>query len=395
MKRLTIKLLRNENGAVAILFAFAMVVLLGVSALAVDVAHLHLKKAEMQNAADAAALAGVLELPDADNARDKAEEIADSNGVDISNITVTTPYDGDSTKIEVIVTARDVPHFFATVWGRTETDVPARAVAQRETGEGDAGPAIMANKSSGSDPIIQFNAQYINVIGTTYTNGLTKFGDKPVTLDGDLEVVNGAEDLNNATVNGDIYDDSDSDPTNDVDEILSFPTFQDDIGLDDGTPNNGGGDQIDAVYAEPGRERYTNKKDPYEINGNKNNSVILEHKNSYVLVKGGTLVEGSIIANGKNSYINLNHDNVQIGTPANPVLVYSNGKDDAIQINNKNTTIYGTVYAPRGKVKIDAEGVQIFGRIIAQEVEINDKYVTVDGSSLGGGGTSGNVHLIE
>jgi Flp pilus assembly protein TadG len=53
---------RNESGAVAIITAILMVVLLGFLALAVDVGHLATVKNELQNAADAAALAGARAL---------------------------------------------------------------------------------------------------------------------------------------------------------------------------------------------------------------------------------------------------------------------------------------------------------------------------------------------
>jgi Flp pilus assembly protein TadG len=53
---------RNESGAVAIITAILMVVLLGFLALAVDVGHLATVKNELQNAADAAAIAGARAL---------------------------------------------------------------------------------------------------------------------------------------------------------------------------------------------------------------------------------------------------------------------------------------------------------------------------------------------
>lgn len=61
----TSKPLHCQHGGVAILFALVLPVLLGFAALAVDLARLHLTKAELQNAADAAALAGARSLSDA------------------------------------------------------------------------------------------------------------------------------------------------------------------------------------------------------------------------------------------------------------------------------------------------------------------------------------------
>jgi len=58
------KLMRCQRGAVAILFVLCLPVLLGFAALAVDLARLNLTKVELQNAADAAALAGAHSLSD-------------------------------------------------------------------------------------------------------------------------------------------------------------------------------------------------------------------------------------------------------------------------------------------------------------------------------------------
>ncbi|OPY87812.1 MAG: hypothetical protein A4E73_03557 [Syntrophaceae bacterium PtaU1.Bin231] len=49
---------RRQSGAAAILVAFLMIVFLGIAALALDVGYLYVVRTELQNAADAAALAG-------------------------------------------------------------------------------------------------------------------------------------------------------------------------------------------------------------------------------------------------------------------------------------------------------------------------------------------------
>ena len=50
--------LRRERGVVAILVGMTLFVLAGMLALVIDLGHLYLAKAGLQNAADAAALAG-------------------------------------------------------------------------------------------------------------------------------------------------------------------------------------------------------------------------------------------------------------------------------------------------------------------------------------------------
>src|SRR5436190_20438455 len=54
--------LRNERGSILVMTALSGVCLLGLAALAVDVSHFYLVGSELQNAVDAAALAGSAEL---------------------------------------------------------------------------------------------------------------------------------------------------------------------------------------------------------------------------------------------------------------------------------------------------------------------------------------------
>ncbi len=54
----TMQILTGQRGAVAILTAVLFMVFLGFAAFAIDLGHLYLVKSELQNAADAAALAG-------------------------------------------------------------------------------------------------------------------------------------------------------------------------------------------------------------------------------------------------------------------------------------------------------------------------------------------------
>ena len=56
--------LKDQKGTVIVLFALTLTVLLGFTALAIDIGDLYVGRNELQNAADAAALAGALLLPD-------------------------------------------------------------------------------------------------------------------------------------------------------------------------------------------------------------------------------------------------------------------------------------------------------------------------------------------
>lgn len=78
----------KEHGAVAIVFGLTIVVLLTMGGVVLDLGHLYIAKAELQNAADAAALAGAKDLDEnatgIDNAVDKAQRIALKNKYNFS-----------------------------------------------------------------------------------------------------------------------------------------------------------------------------------------------------------------------------------------------------------------------------------------------------------------------
>lgn len=121
------KIIKEEKGQVVVIAALAMVVLLGFTALAVDGGSLYLAKRQASNAADAAALAGALVLPQS-TAVNVATNYVQKNGAEV--VKLTTPYDGKSNKIEVI-TKKNVNFTFARVLGFTQSDASARAVAQK------------------------------------------------------------------------------------------------------------------------------------------------------------------------------------------------------------------------------------------------------------------------
>lgn len=134
--RVLLRLLRSfwqqEFGQGLVLSALAMVALLGVTAMVVDVGLFLHEKRELQNAADAAALAGVQELPNSPaDAEQKAGEWAVNNGIgsgELEAIDISTTYAANDT-ITVRV-KRDVPFIFARVLGFTGDTTRADATAR-------------------------------------------------------------------------------------------------------------------------------------------------------------------------------------------------------------------------------------------------------------------------
>lgn len=122
-----IKIIKKEDGQSLIMVALLMVVLLGFAAISIDVGMLSLSKAGLQNAADAAALAGSQELPDKPYlAKTVAQNYVTTNGKsgDIATVTI----GGDNKSITVSVTRTDTM-FFGKVLGVNTSTASADATA--------------------------------------------------------------------------------------------------------------------------------------------------------------------------------------------------------------------------------------------------------------------------
>jgi hypothetical protein len=129
--------LSSETGAVAIIVALFLVILLVMGAFVLDLSALYDHDRELQSAADAGALAGVQEIifskGNLASAADKAREYVSSNAavtsVEEANL---VPWDPiiDSRSITVELRENHIPFSLARVIGHTEGSVTARAKAE-------------------------------------------------------------------------------------------------------------------------------------------------------------------------------------------------------------------------------------------------------------------------
>lgn len=122
-----LRILREQKGTVAVLTALAITSLLGFTALVVDIGVLYINKTQLVNMADAAALAGVQDLPADDVSAEKnAAFYAAQNGnlTDVVNTTV-----GSDNKTITVTAKRTVALFFARVFAVNSSEVTATAVA--------------------------------------------------------------------------------------------------------------------------------------------------------------------------------------------------------------------------------------------------------------------------
>ena len=123
---------KTERGQALIMFALGLAVLLGFTAMAIDVGLLYEDRRHLQNTADAAALAGVVDLPqNPSEAKAKAQEWAlkhDLTLAQIKTIEVRSTFAANDTLyVEV---EQEFGWLFARALGMTTSDVGAKAAAR-------------------------------------------------------------------------------------------------------------------------------------------------------------------------------------------------------------------------------------------------------------------------
>ena len=145
---------RPEHGAVSVIVAIMLVVLLGFAALAVDVSSMYAERSQLRNGADAAALAIAQKC--AKNATDTncstsaplASSLANSNANDGKSNVKSIAFGSSGGTVTVTVGAQEAGHapnqvslFFAKIFGTNSAEVNASSTAA--WGTPSKGPAIL------------------------------------------------------------------------------------------------------------------------------------------------------------------------------------------------------------------------------------------------------------
>jgi len=129
---------RRDRGQVLVLVALAMVVLLGMAALAIDVGFMYCTRNELQRSADAGALAGAVQftlptenwnlLPTRNRAESSARDFVSRNPAASGPLVVDNVLFPQDNQIRVDV-SRNVALFFSSIFGIQNRTITAYAVA--------------------------------------------------------------------------------------------------------------------------------------------------------------------------------------------------------------------------------------------------------------------------
>lgn len=159
--------------------ALLMPVLLGLAAFAIDLPAGWFTQRRAQEAADAAALAGAMDLPgNPSQAKTDAQKYLNENLSGASG-TYTTPYNSNSSQIQVTVSTTS-PSFFAQVLGIGSVHVSASAVATEKTGGGNE--AVFSYDSSCTGSGLTIDTDNVTINGATASNGVLNVGGNSNSL---------------------------------------------------------------------------------------------------------------------------------------------------------------------------------------------------------------------
>ena len=378
------RLLHGQRGNIAILFALCLPVLLGCAALAVDLARLNLTKVELQNAADAAALAGARSLSVSSTvATATALQVAQSNFANASQIQVAviqtgywelttnsfstpgTPGTGKVPAIKVTVPISSTQNngplrlFFAPILGIVNiSNIQASSIAILNSTGGPFDYAIFSGSEREIDKL-SFTGSHDNITGSVHTNS-------SLTISGSDHIITGAAEaylnlrmtgshntLGSTNVNGLLQQGSNiilgtqSSNTS----IISMPDFSASVAAAAGAANT-----------------YTGNK---TITGSNITSSSMYVIGDLKVSGSGFIATGAVMADGD---IDISGSGIAAGN--SQVAFYSKNGD--ITLSGSNLTFSGVLYAPNGKVKISGSNITVNGSIVAQKIDISGSNFTVN-----------------
>ncbi|MFQ5880586.1 MAG: pilus assembly protein TadG-related protein [Dehalococcoidia bacterium] len=373
------RLWRGESGQTLIITAFALTALVGFAALVLDIGNLYVNRRQLQTGADAAALAGAQLLPSASDASAEALDYAGRNGY-ASGVTTTTPYNGDSSKIEVEV-GGSVQTFLARVLGINSMDVSARAVAVRTLDLG----YVLFQSDPDCDEELEIEGDDIYIDGGVHADGELEVDGDDITVTGSVTYVCELDDIDGTNI---IFG---SGPTQlpapvpppltfsysdfgscdfilpDDDDKISFSStpqyFQSPGVLEDGVYCSN--DDIELEDSNVSGNVTFVAQDEIEIEGS-NVSLAAYHSSGVVMFAGGFGGDAS------------DPDPDDVGE---------------IEIEGSNTTWVGYLIAPNGEIELEGSNLSSSGTyILAMEIELEGSNITLTGSGVG---ATAMVSLVE
>lgn len=157
--------LSDERGSVAIITALTMPVLIGFMALGAETGYWYIEERKLQHAADVAAHAGAVRLMQGDvkgAAEVAALHVALASGYEPGTFTFNTPYNGDASKVEVILTETKT-RYLSALFGSADTIIRGRAVGVYKWADGHPQACVLSLSPSAQNAIKILGNSTVNV----------------------------------------------------------------------------------------------------------------------------------------------------------------------------------------------------------------------------------------
>ncbi len=331
----------QERGSVSIFVAISMTVLMAFSAIVIDVGRIALEKQALQNALDAASLAGAQELPGSTStARQIAIAYFEQNG--FAEEAIQQIEFINSNKRIRITAIQKVEYTFAKVFQNGDNMSVAVSSAAQISSVFDAFPYTLFSASEMD--LLQFRGQNI-VKGNVHSNNSIK---NAAEVTGVVTAVNTIDEKVIAT--GGKIEGS---------PVVAMPDFTDVIDTAAAVDHNTLVNIIGAVYTE--------NKNEYAMSEAQLSNLLLMYPT--VIIYGNLVINGSGI-NATGSIITtgdmeFNGGNVNMNTSDSVCFYSMNG---SILFNGGNGNVNGILYAPNGTIRLNGSSGIFYGCVVGDMV---------------------------
>lgn len=359
--------------------ALLLPVLLGFTALAVDFGDARQRKAQAQNSADFAALAGagVLKSGTVAQAKTEAETYAGKNGFAdrVVNIPPSSGVKAGDSKCVEVVTSSSSPAVFGALFGVDTFDVAARATACATPPIGGA-YSVFAGTTTCTNSL-NFSGSNRKINGNVHTNNDARITSSGTVINGEATYLSGAAPEGNIT-----YNPTTNNPRK-LDEPLAYP---DNFNIADYAP---GGAKAELAISQL----------KYHFAGTANINLAWLTANlaynplSKTIAPGLYYTSGNIDLSGNgfnaagatfvtsNGIIHFNGNSFNFSSwDPDGLLLFSNKSDTSCATNqaviklNGNTHFWsGIMFAPNGPIDFAGtnSGASLEGRLVANTVNLS------------------------
>lgn len=391
----------NQSGQSIVIMAFAVVVLMGIMALAIDGGRIYTLRRDAQNAADAAALQGAKSLCQDEDFEAKALEVAAMNGffgpgvVEVNN----PPIHSDAPtvnadQVEVVITGTIQGGMIAPVVYQGELNTRVQAVGDCIRGSlSGSGVAIFAKGDCPGPYEASVTGSNVSIVGGIHSNGgvqVSGNSSNPATITGTITYVDtDDEHIQNATLFPVTGNPAQTTPK-DYPLELAYADF-----VPAAEPNSNGAngwayDAVMGAYPDGSRYHYHTgeiTKDWLTSSGKLVGNILA--KGVYVSPVGFQLNSmgdfvgddvtfvslGKITVNGGNSTFRPYFGGLLVMTEGGSGLC---DNSEIVSLTGSNINWGGIVFAPNGSIKLsNSGGGSFYGSLIGGQVSLSGSNLLV------------------